>query len=445
MGHQEIRVPPQNLDAEKAVLGAMLIDEEAIGEVIEALNSSYFYEIAHQRLFEAIVKLYSNRRNVDTITLSDQLTAEGILDAVGGVGYITELVDCVPTAANVLHYAAIVKEKGIKRHLIKNATEIVTRSYDSDAEVDELVDGAEQLIFEIASARQKQKAYAVKDLVQSTIETIDSLYQRKEVVTGVTTGFYDFDRMTSGLQRSDLVIIAARPSMGKSALAASMAENAAILKNVPVAFFSLEMSKEQIVMRMLCSQARVDASKVRTGMLAASDWPLLTKGAARLSNIPFYIDDTPSISPLELRAKARRLKSSHNIGLIIVDYLQLMRGSVRAENRQQEISEISRSLKALARELSVPVIAISQLSRAVESRQDHTPQLSDLRESGAIEQDADVVVLLVREEYYDPKPENLGLAKVIIAKQRNGPTGALNLRFSKEFVRFDNLDSQHEE
>lgn len=445
MGHQEIRVPPQNPDAEKAVLGAMLISEDAVGDVIEVLDSSFFYEIANQRIFDAIVKLYSSRRNVDTITLSDQLTADGVLESVGGVSYLTELVDLVPTAANVLHYAAIVKDKGIKRKLIRSATEIVTRSYDPDAQVDELVDTSEKLIFEIAQARQKQQAVSVKDIVKNTIATIDKLYHNKASITGVPTGFYDFDRMTSGLQPSDLVIVAARPSMGKSALAASMAENASINHGIPVAFFSLEMAKEQIVMRMLCSQARVDASKVRTGMLVPSEWPLLTKAAGKLSQIPFFIDDTPAISPLELRAKARRLKSAHKIGLVIVDYLQLMRASTKSENRQQEISEISRSLKALARELSVPVIAISQLSRAVESRQDHRPQLSDLRESGAIEQDADVVVLLMREDYYDPKPENLGLAEVIIAKQRNGPVGTVKLRFSKEFVRFDNLDAVHGE
>ncbi|MBF0619074.1 MAG: replicative DNA helicase [Candidatus Omnitrophica bacterium] len=445
MGHQEIRVPPQNLDAEKAVLGAMLIEDDAIGEVIELLDSSYFYESAHQRIFEAIVRLYSTRKNVDTITLSDQLTADGALEAVGGVSYLTELVDFVPTAANVVHYAGIVKEKGIKRRLIKNATEIVARSFDADADVEELVDTAEKLIFEIASARQKQQATAVKDIVKKTIQTIDDLYHHKKVVTGVPTGFFEFDKLTSGLQNSDLIIVAARPSMGKSALAASISEYASIEKGVPVAFFSLEMSKEQVVMRMLCSQARVNAANVRTGMLAQSEWPLLTRAAAKLSTAPFFIDDTPAISPLELRAKARRLKTAHDIGLVVVDYLQLMRGSTRAENRQQEISEISRSLKALARELRVPVIAISQLSRAVESRTDHKPQLSDLRESGAIEQDADVVVLLMREDYYDAKPENLGMATVNIAKQRNGPTGEIRLRFSKPFVRFDNLETVHSE
>jgi replicative DNA helicase len=445
MGHEEIKLPPQSLAAERAVLGAMLLDEDAIGAVIESLDSSFFYDASHQKIFEAIVKLYADRRNVDIITLSDRLKSDGVLESVGGSAFIAELADAVPTAANVQHHADIVKEKGLKRKLIKSATEIVARSYEDGAEAAELVDTAEQLIFEIAHAGQKQQAFAVKDIVKETIKVIDSLYHRKETVTGVATGFYKFDEMTSGLQRSDLIIVAARPSMGKSAFAASVAEYAALEKGLGVGFFSLEMSKEQVVMRMLCSLARVDASKVRTGMLASSDWPLLTRAAGKLSNIPFFIDDSPAISPLELRAKARRLKAAHNIGLIVVDYLQLMRATSRAESRQQEISEISRSLKALARELRVPVIAISQLSRAVESRQDHRPQLSDLRESGAIEQDADVVVLLVREEYYDAKPENIGMADIIIAKQRNGPTGSIKLRFSKQFVRFDNLDAVHGE
>ncbi len=443
MGHEEIRIPPQSQAAERAVLGAMLLEEEAIGAVIESLDSSFFYDASHQKIFEGMLKLYADRKNVDIITLADRLKGDGVLEAIGGSAYLAELADCVPTAANVLHHAEIVKEKGLKRRLIKNCTEIVTRSYDEGAEARVLVDDAERMIFEIAHARQKQEASSVKDIVKETIKVIDSLYHRKETVTGVPTGFYEFDKLTSGLQRSDLVVVAARPSMGKSAFAASIAEYAALEKGIGVAFFSLEMSKEQVVMRMLCSQARVDASKVRTGLLASSDWPLLTRAAAKLSNAPYFIDDTPAISPLELRAKARRLKSSHDIGLVIVDYLQLMRASVKSENRQQEISEISRSLKALARELRVPVIAISQLSRAVESRQDHRPQLSDLRESGAIEQDADVVVLLMREDYYDAKPENIGLADIIIAKQRNGPTDTVKLRFSKQFVRFDNLERVH--
>ncbi len=443
MGHEEIRVPPQNQAAERAVLGAMLLDEDAIGAVIESLDSSFFYDASHQKIFEGIVKLYGDRKNVDIITLADRLKSDGVLESVGGAAFLAELADSIPTSANVLHHVEIVKEKGVKRKLIRSATEIVSRCYEEGAEAGILVDDAERLIFEVAHARERQQAYAVKDLVKGTMKLIDALYHRKETITGVPTGFYEFDEKTSGFQRSDLVIVAARPSMGKSAFAATVAEYAALEKNVGVAFFSLEMSKEQVAMRMLCSQARVDASKVRTGRLASSDWPLLTKAAAKLSKAPIFVDDSPAISPLELRAKARRLKTGQNIGLIVVDYLQLMRAASRSENRQQEISEISRSLKALARELAIPVIAISQLSRAVESRQDHRPMLSDLRESGAIEQDADVVVLLMREDYYNATPENLGLAEVIIAKQRNGPTGTIKLRFSKEFVRFDNLETVH--
>ena len=443
MGNQEVRVPPQNLDAEKAVLGAMMISEEAIGIAIEHLDSFYFYETRHQKIFESVKDLYASRRNVDLITLSDYLKNKAVFDSVGGVSYLAELADFVPTAANVMYYIDIVKEKGIQRQLIKNSTEIISKSYGTNVNIDELVDAAEQLIFEIATAKQKQQATQIKDLVKAAIENIDNLYQRKDAITGVPTGFVDFDRMTSGLQKSDLIIVAGRPSMGKSALAVSIGEYAAVEKNIPLAIFSLEMSKEQLVQRMLCSQAQVDAHKVRTGFLSPSDWPHLTKAAGRLSNVPIFIDDTPAISVLELRAKARRLKASHNIGLIIVDYLQLMQSSVKSESRQQEISEISRSLKALARELSVPLIAISQLSRAVESRQDHRPQLSDLRESGAIEQDADVVVLLMREEYYTPTEENRGIAEAIIAKQRNGPVGSVKLKFFKEFVKFANLDTSH--
>lgn len=445
MGDQEVRVPPQNAEAERAVLGAMMIDDEAIGVAIEHIDSSYFYETAHQKIFNSIIDLYSNRKNVDFITLSDQLKHQGLIEAVGGVSYLTELIDHVPSSANVRHYAGIVKEKGIQRKLIKNATEIISRSYEKGVDIEELVDSAEQLIFEIATARQKQEAAHIKDILKETMEVIDNLYKKKQSVTGVPTGFYKFDEMTSGLQKSDLIIVAARPSMGKSAFAASVAEHAAIDKKIPVAFFSLEMSKEQLVQRMLCSQAGVDAHKVRTGFLSPSEWPLLTKAASRLSNVPFFIDDTPAISILELRAKARRLKASHNIQLLVLDYLQLMRASNRSESRQQEISEISRSLKALARELQVPIIAISQLSRAVESRQDHRPQLSDLRESGAIEQDADVVVLLMREEYYTPTDENRGIADIIIAKQRNGPVGTVKLKFFKEFVKFANLELAHQE
>ncbi len=439
MGHEEIRVPPQNVEAEKSVLGSMLIDEEAIGAAIEILDEAWFYEEAHRQIFRAMLELYNQRKNVDLITLSDKLKSDGILEGVGGVTYLSLMIDCVPSSANVEHYAHIVKEKGILRRLIKNATHIIAESYESHGNVEEVVDDAERLIFEVADLKQRQKSVHIKDLVKKSIETLDYLYQRKQHVTGIATGFERFDQMTSGLQDSDLIIIAGRPSMGKSALAVSIAEYAGIDHKKGVAIFSLEMSKEQLVQRMLCSQARVDAHKVRSGFLSPSDWPKLTSAAGKLSESKIFIDDTPSISALELRAKARRLKANHDIALIILDYLQLMRSTIQSDSRQQEISEISRSLKALARELSTPVIALSQLSRAVESRQDHRPQLSDLRESGAIEQDADLVVLLMREEYYNPTEANKGIADVIIAKQRNGPVGTVKLAFIKEYMRFENL------
>ena len=439
MGHQEIRVPPQNIDAEKSVLGSLLIDEEAIGAAIEILDEAWFYEQAHRQIFKAILELYNQRKNVDLITLSDKLKNDGTLEQIGGVSYLSFLIDLVPSAANVEHYANIVKEKGVLRRLIKNATNIIAESYESTGNSDEVVDNAERLIFEVADLKQRSQSVHIKDLVRQSIEKLDFLYQRKQHVTGIPTGFEKFDHMTSGLQNSDLIIIAGRPSMGKSALAISMAEYVGIEQKQGVAVFSLEMSKEQLVQRMLCSQARVDAHKVRSGFLAPADWPKLTAAAGRLSESKIFIDDTPAISVLELRAKARRLKANQGIELIILDYLQLMRSTVQSESRQQEISEISRSLKALARELSIPVIALSQLSRAVESRQDHKPQLSDLRESGAIEQDADLVVLLMREEYYNPTEENKGVADVNIAKQRNGPVGTVKLAFIKEYMRFENL------
>ncbi len=439
MGHQEIRVPPQNIDAEKSVLGSLLIDEEAIGTAIEMLDETWFYEQSHRQIFRAILALYGERKNVDLITLSDKLKSDGILEQVGGISYLSFLIDLVPSAANVEHYANIVKEKGVLRRLIKNATNIIAESYESTGNIDEVVDNAERLIFEVADLKQRSQSVHIKDLVRQSIEKLDFLYQRKQHVTGIPTGFEKFDHMTSGLQNSDLIIIAGRPSMGKSALAISMAEYVGIEQKKGVGVFSLEMSKEQLVQRMLCSQARVDAHKVRSGFLAPADWPKLTSAAGRLSESKIFIDDTPAISVLELRAKARRLKANQGIELIILDYLQLMRSTVQSESRQQEISEISRSLKALARELNVPVIALSQLSRAVESRQDHKPQLSDLRESGAIEQDADLVVLLMREEYYNPTEENKGVADVMIAKQRNGPVGTVKLAFIKEYMRFENL------
>jgi len=439
------KMPPQNLEAEMAVLGSMLIEENAIADAIELLDSHCFYNDANKNIFDSILKLYSDNKAVDIVTLIEELKKTGDMDKVGGVTYITGLTTVVPTAANIKHYALIVKEKSVLRNLISTATNIITDSYDLHGDVDKILDKAERLIFEIASKKVDSNFAPIKEVIKDSIETIDSLYQKKAHVTGLPTGFTDFDSISAGLHPSDLIVFAGRPSMGKSAFVASIAEHIGVHEKIPLVIFSLEMSKEQLVQRMLCSHARVNAHNVRTGFLSQTDWPRLTNAAGKLSEAPIFIDDTASLSVLELRAKARRLKSQHDIKLIIVDYLQLMQGMRGAENRQQEISEISRSLKALARELSVPLIAVSQLSRAVESRQDHRPQLSDLRESGAIEQDADLVGLLLREEYYNPTEENRGIAEVIIAKQRNGPVGSVKLTFIRDYARFENFAMVGEE
>lgn len=433
------KVPPQNLEAEMAVLGSMLIDENAIGVAVETLSSDSFYKDSHRKIFEAILDLYNANKAVDLITMTNELKKKEALDEIGGASFLTAIVNSVPTAANISHYTNIVKEKSILRTLINNSTRILSMCYESEGNISEVVDNAERLIFEVSDRKPQGSYLHLKEIVKDTIETIDRLYQRKAHITGIPAGFIDFDIKTAGLQASDLIVVAGRPSMGKSAFAIGIAEYAGVVEKIPLAIFSLEMSKEQLVQRMLCSHAKVDAHKVRTGYLATSDWPRLTAAAGKLSEAPIFIDDTPAISAMELRAKARRLKAHRDIQLIILDYLQLMRGSGNVENRQQEISEISRSLKALARELHVPIVAISQLSRAVELRSDHRPQLSDLRESGAIEQDADVVVLILREEYYNPTSENQGLAEIIIAKQRNGPVGTLKLAFIKEYTKFENL------
>jgi len=374
--------------------------------------------------------------------VTEELRASGQLESVGGAHYLASLASSVPTAAHIAHYAKIVKEKAMLRNLITAATQIVSHCYEEQDDVERLVDQAERMLFEIAHRASDTQAVPLKEMLTHSIETIERLYQRKELVTGLPTGLHDLDVLTAGLQPSDLIIVAGRPSMGKSALATCIAEHVGLVERVPVVVFSLEMSKEQLVHRMLCAHARVDVHKARTGFLAQSDWPRLTHAAGELAEAPIFIDDSPNLTALELRAKARRLKSQHQIGLIIVDYLQMMRGSFRAENRQQEISEISKSLKALAKELNVPVLAVSQLSRAPEQREDRRPQLSDLRESGSIEQDADVVLLLFREEVYRPNEENRGKAELIVAKQRNGPVDVVPLAFLREFTRFENWSSR---
>jgi len=439
------KIPPHNLESEIAVLGSMLISKDAIAIAIQMLDENCFYKNSHQKIYTCIIELYDKNKAVDLVTIIEELKRKGQLDEIEGASYITHLTSVVPTAANISHYARIVREKSILRNLIGTATNIIQESHDPKINTSEVLDKAERMIFDISSHKHLEtKSIPLKEIIKDSIETIDNLYQRKENITGVPTGFHELDTKTAGFQNSDLVVIAGRPSMGKSALVACIAEQAGVIEKLPVAFFSLEMSKEQLVQRLLCSHARVNAHKVRTGFLSQSDWPRLTNAAGKLSEAPIYIDDTPSISALELRAKARRLKSQHDIKLIVVDYLQLMQGPAYMDNRQQEISEISRSLKALARELNCPLIAISQLSRAVEQRSDHRPQLSDLRESGAIEQDADVVLLLLREEYYNPTEENRGLSEVIIAKQRNGPVGTVKLTFINEYTRFENLSHRED-
>jgi len=439
------KIPPQNKDAEMSVLGAMLFEEQALVRALELLRPEYFYDDSHQKIFSAFRGLFEKNRPVDIVTVAEELSSRGHLEQVGGATFLTQLTTMVPTSAHLEHYAHIVKEKALLRSLIHNATQIVQNCFDAGKEVNHVIDSAEKMIFDVSQHRIEGRFFSMRDIIHDSMETIDRLYQHRDHVTGLATGFHSFDVKTSGLQNSDLIIVAGRPSMGKSAFASCICEQVGIIQQKPIAFFSLEMSKEQLVQRMLCSHARVDAQKVRTGYLSHQDWPKLTSAAGKISEAPIYIDDTPGQTVLEVRAKARRLKMQHGVSMIVIDYLQLMQGVGRVESRQQEISEISRSLKALARELRVPVIAVSQLSRAVENRTGNRPQLSDLRESGAIEQDADVVVFLFREEYYNPTEENRNRAEAIIAKQRNGPTGTCDLMFLKEWTRFENLELNREE
>ncbi|MBN2564353.1 MAG: replicative DNA helicase [Candidatus Eisenbacteria bacterium] len=440
------RIPPQAVDAEVAVIGAMLLEDSAVGPVTEILDEQAFYRGAHRKIFRAIVDLFSREEAIDLVTVTQELKKGKLLDDVGGAAYLSQVLGSVATTANVRHHAKIVLEKAVLRKLINVATEVVQEAYDAGGDAAEILDRAEHTIFEIAQSRVRRDFVPMREILKHSFEVIQELYDKKQHVTGVASGFTDLDAMTSGFQKSDLVIVAGRPSMGKTAFALNIAAHASITAGIPTAIFSLEMGKEQLVQRMLCCEARVDAHKLRTGYLADKHWSSLTTAAGLLSESAIYIDDTPSMNVLEMRSKARRLKAEVDIGLVIVDYLQLMRGLGRPENRQQEISEISRSLKALAKELEVPVLALSQLSRAVESRGgDRRPILSDLRESGAIEQDADVVMFIYRAEQYERTPENIGRAEVIVGKQRNGPTGTVQLSFHSECTRFDNLSMRAEE
>jgi len=439
------KVPPQNLEAESSVLGGILLENDAVNIVLELLRPEDFYRESHRKVFRAMIELTDRSEPVDLITLSEYLKSRGELDAVGGSAYLASLADFVPTAANIAYYARIVREKSILRSLIRTATEIATRGYEEQGNVEEFLDTAEKVIFDISEQKIKASFVAVGDMIKDTLKTVEKLYERKEMVTGVPTGYEDLDKLTAGLQPSDLIIVAGRPSMGKTAFSLNIAANAAFV-GVGVAVFSLEMAKEQLVLRMLCSEARVNNSKVRSGYLAERDFPKLANAAGRLHEALIYIDDTPAISVLELRAKARRLvrDRTKKVGLIVIDYLQLMRGMGGASNREQEISEISRSLKALAKELAVPVIAISQLNRRVEDRGDRRPMMSDLRESGAIEQDADVIMFIYRDEVYNQNSEQKGKAEIIVAKQRNGPIDTVELTFLNEFMRFENYTPRDE-
>jgi replicative DNA helicase len=437
------KLPPQNLDAEQSVLGAVLLDNHALNRALELLSPDDFYKEAHRRIFQAILDLYERNEAIDLVTLTETLRRRNDLEGVGGSAYLTELVNVVPTAANISYHAKIVHEKSLLRQLIRTTTDIATRGYESTERIEELLDYAEQRIFGISDAKMKPTFHHVREVVKQSFELIERRYEQKESVTGVPTSFTALDNLTAGLHPGDLIIIAGRPGMGKTALALNIAVHAAVEKHLPAAIFSLEMAREQLVIRMLCAEARVDAHKLRSGYLGAADWPKLTAAAGRIADAPIFIDDTAALSVLELRAKARRLKRDQGLELVVVDYLQLMRGRGDADTREQEISEISRSLKALAKEMRVPVIALSQLSRAVESRTERRPQLSDLRESGAIEQDADLVMFVYREEVYRQTEENRNMAKIIVSKQRNGPTGDVDLVFLKEYTRFMPHESRY--
>ena len=433
------KIPPQNLEAEQSVLGGILIENQAINKVMEILTPDDFYRDGHRKIYAALIDLSERDEPADLITITNELRKKDQLDAIGGASYLASLIDSVPTAANIEYYARIVREKAVLRKLIETSTEIITQSYQDRGDVENFLDEAEKAIFEISERRVRPAFYSIREVVKDSLDTISRLYEKKELITGIPSGFKELDKMTAGFQPSDLVIVAGRPSMGKTAFCLNVAQYAAIERKTPVAIFSLEMSKEQLVLRMLCSQSQVEGTRLRTGFLHESDWTKLTLAAGTLYEAPIFIDDTAALSVLELRAKARRLKAEHRLGLLVIDYLQLMKGRARVESRQQEISEISRSLKALAKELNIPIIAVSQLSRKTEERTGNRPQLSDLRESGAIEQDADVILFLFREEIYNRQEENQGKAELIIGKQRNGPIGKVDLAFIDRFTTFKDL------
>lgn len=436
------RLPPQNVEAEQSVIGSMMLDREVIPIITELLKSEDFYRQDHIEIYEAVMDLFERAEPIDIITVSDQLRLRGSLENVGGLEYLTLLVNSVPTTANVRHYAKIVAEKALLRKLIRTSSDIVNMGYEANEEVEYVLDKAEQNIFDILQNRNLKGMFPIKDVLVDTFNRLEELYNNKGTLTGVPTGFADLDLKTAGLQNSDLILIAARPAMGKTAFALNIANYAAINAKVPVAIFNLEMSKDQLVSRMLCCEAMVDSQRMKTGKLEDDDWGKIAHALGPMSDAPIYIDDSPGASIMDIRAKCRRLKLEKNLGLIVIDYLQLMQGRGKTDNRQQEVSEISRSLKILAKELNVPIITLSQLSRAAETRTDHRPMLSDLRESGAIEQDADIVMFIYRDDYYNPDTEKKNVAEIIIAKHRNGSTGTVELAWLGQFTKFANLEKQ---
>ena len=440
------KIPPHDIEAEQAVLGSMLADSEAVNAAVEVLKEEAFYRDDNRVIYQAIINLYNKSEPIDILTLKDELESMNKFEQVGGYEYLASLPDKVPTTANVQKYIKIVEEKSILRNLIRTANEIIELGYNPTEDVEDIMDGAEKKIFDIMQSKNQKGYSPIKDVLVESFTKLEELYNRKQHITGVPTGFSELDYKTAGLHGSELILVAARPAMGKTAFALNIATNAALRGNAPVAIFSLEMSKDQLVNRILCSEAMVDSNKVRTGKLEEDDWIKLAGAIGPLSESEIYIDDTPGISVMEIRTKCRKLKKEKKIGLVVIDYLQLVQGSnKRIGSREQEISEISRSLKILAKEINVPVIALSQLSRAVEQRPDHRPMLSDLRESGAIEQDAGIVMFLYRDDYYNKESEKKDIAEVIIAKQRGGSTGTVELLWMGNYTKFVNLEKRFDD
>lgn len=436
------KIPPQQIEAEQSLLGGIMLDSSGLPSALEVLKGDEFYKDSHRLIFRVIQDLFEENEPVDLITVTDLLAERKQLESVGGASYVASLTGSVGSSANVAAYAKIISEKSVLRRLIQSANEILALTYGGGKSVEEVLDAAEASIFSLAERRLKNSYFPLKEIIKKNIETIERLQEYREAVTGVPSHYRDLDKLTAGFQKSDLIILAARPSMGKTAFALNLARNAAVESGIPVGIFSLEMSKEQLAMRLLCAEARVDSHKIRTGFLSQQECAKLLNAAGAFMDVPIHIDDTPAISPLELRAKARRMMADQGLGMVIVDYLQLMRGRDSTDRREQEISEISRSLKGLAKELDIPVIALSQLNRKVEERHDKRPQLSDLRESGAIEQDADLIAFIYRDEVYNHDTPDTGIAEIIIGKQRNGPSGdTVRLAYINTYTRFENLAS----